>query len=267
MFWLCVKRQWLETEHSATKINLLNAQWSCHKHGLPSLPKLNLIWSGAGRNMGRKEESYPNEKKKLKKEHIYTHWQKVRRGLPSNSAGCLCSWRNVFWISMKAKPLTAELSDVASWLPFPEAESSNLLSLEMSHWEPPSRCSCAAGPRAGVARTRVLWQDGDRWRTAVAHATAQLGASTGHFGAAWKLNRWPGAPNTSLWREGELCPSSHVVLCGEGRSSANIWQYWIIQIHPAQARPSRKGLGQLPSLLQPWALQGTLYTYILPLPK
>lgn len=107
MFWLCVKRQWLETEHSATKINLLNAQWSCHKHGLPSLPKLNLIWSGAGRNMGRKEESYPNEKKKkIKKEHIYTRWQKVLRGLPSNSAGCLCTWRNTFWISMKAKPLT-----------------------------------------------------------------------------------------------------------------------------------------------------------------
>lgn len=91
MFWLCVKRQWLETEHSSTKINSLNAQWSGHKHGLPSLPKLNLIWSGAGRSMGRREESWPDEKKiKLQREstNIYAGQTRAKGCLAIPQAIC-----------------------------------------------------------------------------------------------------------------------------------------------------------------------------------
>lgn len=58
-----------------------------------------------GETWAERKSPIPMKKKKIKKEHIYTRWQKVRRGLPSNSADCLCSLRSAFWISMKAKPV------------------------------------------------------------------------------------------------------------------------------------------------------------------
>lgn len=73
------------------------------------------------------------------------------------------------WHEGEGRAGCAELFNVASWPPFPAAESSNLLSLKMSHWEPPT-------PRHGR---------GASWRAAVANATAQhLLASLAHPGSS-----------------------------------------------------------------------------------
>lgn len=63
----------------------------------------NLIWSGAERSMGRREEPCPSEKKiKLKRESTNRYAGRMwHKGLPSNPADWLGGLGTAFWINMK----------------------------------------------------------------------------------------------------------------------------------------------------------------------